>query len=123
MNTFKSFTLAGHQCSGDKLKNRRMVAVMMKYVSFFLEQGYVKDARAGAFTCVPDCLNKSKWVLEQMGGATFMESVYYCCERNPGNQFVKHIKETGILGIQLIKKNAPTDALVYSRDQGSYSSL
>ena len=81
--------------------------------------GYLKESRAGAFTSIPDGLDKHKWTLYQTSGATFLEAVYYCVEHHRSNQFVQHILATGVPGVVLLNPKIPADAIAYSRDQGN----
>ena len=79
-----------------ELNRECLIAVMMAYVAFFLENVYVKGGRAGAFIAVPTSLDPSTWQLHVISGATFLEAVYFCIENHRDNKYVDHILKTGV---------------------------
>ena len=103
------------------LNDRKQLATVEMYKKMFLEHGVVKDARAGRPVCVPTTLGRANWILQLMGAATFMETMYICCEEFPEHEFVLHLlgESGGVSGVQLVNPRAPRDALKYIMQEGN----
>ena len=77
------------------------------YTSFFLDNGVVRGGRSGRTIGIPNNMDRTKWVLRLLSGATFVESLYDAIAQAPHNPYVIRLLADGFKG-EAVRKPPPT---------------